>query len=139
MVSVEAVASELGRQAGQVVVYIDAAARGRFHPDQAVPLDGGQLPQAVLGALDTVEVLGMGNADQRPIQVVGPGMVGAFEMLTNVAAAVGDTRSTVPADVDEGLEDAVLVAHHQDGNAGVVVGEVVAGVGDAAGQAHQQR
>ena len=45
----------------------------------------------------------------------------------------------MPADIEEGPERAVLAAHHQDRHAAQIVGAVVAGIGQLAGEAEEQR
>ena len=45
----------------------------------------------------------------------------------------------MPADVEEGVEAAVVATHHQDRHAAQIVGAVVAGLGQLAGEGEEQR
>ena len=61
------------------------------------------------------------------------------EATGRTAVFVGETSDAMAADVQEGADDAVVVADHHDRTAGDVVGEVLARFADIAAQRHQQR
>jgi len=52
---------------------------------------------------------------------------------------VGEARTAVAADVQQGADDAVVASHHHDRPTGDVVGEILAGLADVAAQRHEQR
>src|SRR5581483_3613817 len=55
------------------------------------------------------------------------------------AAARRNLGAAMPAHVEKGPELSVLAAHHQQGYATQIVGAIVAGLGELAGEAEEQR
>ena len=79
-----------------------------------------------------------GHADERAPGVVHPGVVRAGEPA-GVAAALGDLRAPVAADVEERADDAVVTAHDDDRPVGDLQAVVVARVAQVARQRDRER
>jgi hypothetical protein len=103
-----------------------------------VLLAGRQPHQPVRADVETGEARLVGDAEKPSLRIVGPGVIGTDEGA-GIAAAFRHWRAAMAADIGEGTQRAVGPAHQQHRHAGHVLGEVVAGLGQARGQAHEQR
>ena len=88
--------------------------------------------------IDTVEVPVVRNAHQLPSTVVAPTVIRADEAAFHVTASPGDVCPPMAADVQEGTHITVAATHHQNRDAAGVVGEIVAGFWNPAGEPHHQ-
>ena len=70
--------------------------------------------QAVVLEREVVEVVGVLGADERPVEVVDPGVVRALEADDLAARLLGDGRAPVAAHVVEGAQHAVAAAHDDE-------------------------
>ena len=89
----------------------------------------GLQPQRLLVELGTiVDVLAadMGRAHQPPIQIIGPGMIGAGERRTAACGLAQEQRIAVAADIVEGLDLAAAVAQQKHRLAGDLDGPDIA-------------
>src|SRR3954471_4888215 len=106
---------------------------GEVDEDEPLPdveVDG---PERGRRAVDLV-LLDHGSGDQRPVERVAPGVVGAAQVAAHRALlVVADARAAVPADVVEGAELLVLAADHQQALVGELHPHPVAGPGHAFG------
>ena len=80
----------------------------------------------------------VGGAQKLAGEIVGPAVIGTGEG-PRVAAARGHRRAAMAADVGEGHHPPVGAAGHQHRHAGHVLGEIVAGLGQPRGEAHEDR
>ena len=112
--------------------------RRRAHEDHAVLLAGRQPHQPVRADIEAGEARLVGDAEQPALRVVGPGVIGADEG-PGVAAALCHRCAAMAADIGEGAHRAVGPAHQQHRHAGHVLGDVVAGLGQARRKPHEQR
>ena len=95
------------------------------HEDPTEPFLAADGRQSVVLAAEVAVQRHRRRATQGAIEVVGPGVIGADD-AAHPAAAGQQRRHAVQADVGEGAQAAVAVAHHGDRLAGDVPGEVVA-------------
>src|SRR5439155_1778186 len=78
--------------------------------------------------------LGSRRLAQRPVEVVGPGVVRTLERLP--AASTGcDHRAAVPADVHEGTQRPLAAADDDQWHVAGIAGDVGAGLADPFGRA----
>jgi hypothetical protein len=112
--------------------------RRRAHEDHPVLLAGREAHQPVSAEIEAGEARLVGDAEKLALRVVGPGVIGADEGA-GVAAALGDRRTTMAADVGEGAHLPIRSPHQQHRHAGRVLGDVVAGLRKPGRQAHEQR
>ena len=86
-----------------------------------------------------LEVLRSGEADERPVEVVGPGVVAADQPPPGVAGVVGhDRTAAMLAGVEHGANRAVVSAYEQDRFRQMAQQEVVARFGQLVGVGHEQ-
>src|SRR5206468_9433554 len=97
--------------------------------DERAPGPDRDREQRELRAVEAGLALGARSRTQRPVEVVGPGVVGALQGLPP-ALALADERAAVPADVDEAAQLAVAPAHDDDRQLAGVCGEERARLGD---------
>src|SRR5579872_2686562 len=126
MVGVETEGGEVGRQAAEQRIDIDMPARVGADPNQAVFFGHRQLGEPVRRALRRREGALIWPRRQRAVEPVAPAVIRADKVFSAVAAAVGDARAAVAADVEKRAELAVLAAGQQDRYAGIVVRHPVA-------------
>ena len=135
-------ARELGGEPAQVGVDVDrrlGLGGCGPHPDEPVLLDHRKRPQGVLLAGELRKALLAGDVDQAAVEAVSPPVVGTGERALPAPAAIDHPRPAVTADVGERPERAGRGADQEDRHARVVVGQVVAGGGDPAGEPDQER
>ena len=87
----------------------------------------------------TAETLLAVDGDQIAAAAVGPGVEGATEARPLAVAVRHHLGAAVAAGVGEGVELAVLVARHQDGQPRLAVCPIGAGLRQIAGEAHEER
>lgn len=90
------------------------------HEPEAAPLfeaDGNKprLPLVERGIARRI-----GNARESPVEFVGPGVIGANELLRAARRAVDQPRPAVAADIGEGAHDAVGAAHDDHAFAAII-------------------
>ncbi len=88
--------------------------------------------EPVTGLVETRVTRAVGDARERAIEIVGPGMIGAHQPFRAAAGPVDDARPAVAADVGEGADLPVPAAHDDHAFAKVVERVPVAGGGDVA-------
>ena len=105
-----------------------------------VVVDLGYGSEAPLAGVQLV-VVGLfqaGDGDELAVGTVGPAVVGADERGGVAGIGTADAIAAVAADVEEGADRAVGVAHHEDRVLAHVGGEVVPGIGDLGLVAEEQ-
>ena len=96
--------------------------------DNPPSLPGTEGHQAMGCLVDVGKGVLAGNTPQPAIQAIGPGMVRAGEGLA-AAFAAGHLHAPVPAGVDEGAHDSLVVPHHQQRGARCGAGDETARLG----------
>ena len=134
---------EVGRERTETGVDVDLDALAWLHglgphEQHAVALGRRQPHQAVAREVDAGEAHLVGGAQQLSGKIVGPAVIGAGEG-PRVATALRHRRAAMAADIGEGHHPAVGAAGHQDRHAGHVLAEIVAGLGQPRGEAHEDR
>src|SRR5262249_7141397 len=76
---------------------------------------------------------------ERPVETVGPAVIGTGETRDALAATLRDARSTVAADIQVGAERVVRATYHQDRHTRKIMCHVVAGTGKQASKADVDR
>ena len=134
---------EVGRQRTETGIDVDLDALARLHrlgphEQHAVALRRRQAHQPVAGEIDPGEAHLVGGAQEPAGEIVGPAVIGTGEGPRG-AAAGGHRRAAMAADVGEGHHPPVGAAGHQHRHAGHVLGEIVAGLRQPRGEAHEDR
>src|SRR3989442_9317107 len=79
----------------------------------------------------------VGRPDQRPVERVGPRVIGALDRLGEAAALrLAQPCAAVAAHIIEGAHRAVLTAYHDDALAAHALGRVIPRLGELGGAAH---
>src|ERR1700722_6215382 len=115
-----------GIEGGEIQPLVAVELRGRYHtPVLAVQL-------AVIGFLE------IGYADERPVIAIGPAVIGAGKGGGVAVIGAAQAITTMPADVEEGVDLTRGVAHHQNRVFAHIGGEEIAGQRDLALVAQEQ-
>ena len=93
-------------------------------------------PQRQLGLVDAE--LAARVEHQRAVELVGPAVIGADQAVGVALLGLADARAAMAADIVEGADLAVAVAHHDDRFGAHLVGEEVARPGHLEGVAGEQ-
>ena len=126
-------------QAGEHGIHVNRLARRRPHPQHAVAFRRRQFDEAEPRLVDLPEALLAVHGDEVARGRVGPGVEGAAETVALAVAVRHHLGAAVPAGIGEGAKAPLLVAGHQDGQAGGAVRPVGAGLRQIARQPHEER
>ena len=126
-------------EAAQHGVHVDLAAGRGLHPQHAVAFRSRQFDEAEARLVDLAEALLAVHGDQVAGAGVGPSVERAAEAVALAASIRHHLGAAMAAGVGEGVEDAVFVAGHQDGQAGGAVRPVGAGFRQIGRKAHEER
>ena len=110
---------------GKPGVYIDRFfADRRAHPDQTEPFKGGKFDKTQLFLVDVAKPLGLRQATQVAIQIVGPFVIGTGQRFGFATFPISQTGAAMAADVHESFDLTVIVSCHQNRHAGVIMGKI---------------
>ena len=98
----------------EVRAHIERSAGREHAPHDAVASFAREREEPARRFVDGRERLAMGDVDEAPAEIVGPGVVAAGEGLGLPARRVDEPRAAMPAHVHERPRLAGLVARHED-------------------------
>jgi len=67
-----------------------------------------------------------GYPQESAVQAIAPPVIRAAENPAGIEATVHQAGAAMAADIKEGAGGASTIAHHDNGNAGIIVGQIIA-------------